>query len=170
MDTTKPCCLAVFYNPSKRIAYQVPLEHVALMFDFLKTQCPGNLTGDFSNHDTSWETYQSSNDYEETIIIFAIDNNLEQQLNFKTTASSCLDLVFTSNDTLINSDGTETLDKLSDHHLVEIGLSPNEKTKKPGRIVNHSYCKCYFDEMVAEMKSNPFQLYCCSKIDVNTNL
>ena len=170
IETTKPCHLAVFDNPLKRSTYQIPLEEISLMFDFLKTQCPGNLilTGDFNMPETSWETYQSSNDYEETRINFAIDNN--QHVNFKTTSSSCLDLVFTSNDTLINSVRTETVDKFSDDHPVEFQLSLNEKTRKTGRVENYSYCKCNFDEMMAEMKSTSFQPYCYSNIDVNTNL
>ena len=117
----------------------------------------------------SWETCQSSNDYEETIINFAIDDNLKQHVNFKTTASSFLDLVVTSNDALINSVRTESLDKFSDRLPVEIQLSLNEKTRKTGRVEYYSYCKCHFDEMVAEMKSNPFQPY-NSNIDVYTNL
>ena len=82
---------------------------------------------------TNWETYQSSKDYEETIFNFAIENNLKQHRNFKTTASSRLDLVLTSNDTLI-SVRTERLDKFSDHHPRELQMFLIEKTKKTGRV------------------------------------
>ena len=143
--------------------------HNPLLLEFLKTQCPRNLilTGDFNRPETSWETHQSAYDYGKTVINFAIHSNLEQHVNFYTIASSRLDLVFTSNDTLMNSVRTETF---SDHNPVEIQMSLNEKTRKTDRVEYYNYCKRNFDEMVAEMKSNLFQAYCYSKIDVNTNL
>ena len=118
--------------PNKQSICQIPLEDISLLFDFLKTQCPGNLTptAEFNISETSRETYQSSNDYEETIFSFAIDN-LKQHVNFEMTGLSCLDLAFTSNDTLINSVRAESLDKFSDHHPVEIQLSLNEQKRRP---------------------------------------
>ena len=135
-ETIEPGYLAVFSQPVKRITYQIPLEDFSFLFDFLETQLFENfiLTGDFNVPETSWETYQSSNDYDKTIIIFAFHNNLKQLVHVKTTASYCLDLVFTTNGTLINSVRTETLDNFSDHDAVVIQVSLNKKTRKTSRV------------------------------------
>ena len=84
-NRNKTVLLGGFFNPAKRSTYPIPLEDISLMFDFLITRCPGNsiLTWDCNMPETSWETYQSSNDYEETIMNFAIDYNLKQHVKFR---------------------------------------------------------------------------------------
>ena len=136
IDTTNTCYLAGFYNPPKRSTYRIPLEDISLIIDFLKTQRPANLTptGGFNMPETSWETYQLSSDYDETNINLAIDNKRKQQVNFKTTASSCLDFVSTSNDTPIKSVRTEISDKFCNQHPVQNQLSLNEKRRKTSRV------------------------------------
>ena len=99
-----------------------------------------------------------------------VESSLKQSVDFKTTASSCLDLVFTSTDSLINSVAPAHLDMFSDHHPVEVNLAIRERISRRLHREYYSYCKCSFDSVITEMKANPFQPYCYSNIDVNTSL
>ena len=169
----EPLYIAVLYNPPAGSKYRISIEDLQKLFRFLEETCPKRLlfTGDFNMPHTSWSTYDSVNEYEKQIFLLLFDLNLKQYNDFNTTKKSCFDLVFCNEDSIINDTKLYgNLSRFSDHFPMTINMSINSKVAENLSTRYFSYCNCDFDALNEDIIAIPFEPYCYSEVDVDTNL
>ena len=104
------------------------------------------MTGDFNLPDIEWDKEESrikaspnySKEVNETIINLVNEHNLQQCNNIPTRGNNIFDLVFTTNNNLIDNITVE--DGISDHQavIVSIKTKVNTPKKKPRKIFMYS--------------------------------
>ena len=129
------------------------------------------LVGDFNMPDTTWATYQSADNYEQQAIAFKEDCGLIQMVNFKTTKSSCLDLVLVTEESFIGEIAEKAgMEGFSNHIPLNLELTINAQVTKMSKSQYFSYCRCDYDSLLAEMAVQAFRPFCYSNVDVIVNL
>ena len=169
----EPLYVAVLYNPPEKSKYRISIEDLQKLFRFFEETCSKRLlfTGDFNMPRTNWSSYDSVDDKENQIASLVFDLNLKRYIDFNTTKKSCLDHVFCNEDSIIND--TKLCGKLSRfsiHFPITINVSINSKVPEKLSTRYFSYCNCDFSALNEEIIANPFEPYCYSNVDVNTNL
>ena len=169
----EPLFVAVLYNPPEKSKYRISIEDTQKLFRFFEETCSKRLlfTGDFNMPRTNWSSYDSVDDYENQIASLVFDLNLKYNIDFNTTKKSCLDLVFCNENSIIND--TKLCGKLSRfsvHFPITINVSINGEIPEKLSTRYFSYCNCDFDALNEDIIANPFEPYCYSNVDVNTNL
>ena len=173
LNQPDPAVIALFYNPPKGSPYRSQQNDIDAVFCLLSVFANQKIlfAGDFNLPGMDWDIYQSNDAYEDCFVNKLIDANFKQCVSFNTTKSSCLDLVLANDEGLIDS--INRLDDLEDYfdHFpiqIEISLTSTEPQKK--QEVYYSYCNCDFDYLNELIPNNPFDPYCYSSIDKNTDL
>ena len=118
--------------------------------------------------DTNWSTYQSAENYEQQVNAFIEDCGLIQMVNFKTTKSSCLDLVLVTKESFIGVIAEEA--GFSNHILLTFGITINAQVAKMSKSQYYSYCHWNYDSLLAEMAVQPFRPFCYINVNGNVNL
>ena len=89
-----------------------------------------------------WSVCESRNDYEQAFLLKTIELNLKQNVHFNTTRAACLDLVFSSKDSIINAIAlNDGLDGFSDHRPVGFEIVEESRKVKSGLKNYYSYCR-----------------------------
>ena len=170
---SEPLYITVLYNPPAGSYYRISIGDLQKLFRFPEETCPKRLffTGDFNIPHTNWSTYDSVNEYENQIASLLFDLSLKQNIDFNTKKKSCLDLLFCNEGSIINDTKLcGNVSRFSDHFPITIKMSINSKVTQKLSTRYFSYCKCDFDALNEDIIANPFEPYCYSNADVNTNL
>ena len=173
LEQVAPLHIALLYNPQRGSPHRLSTTEIDAFFDLLKTINNGNLKlpGDFNLVDTDWDTYSSSDDYENYFVSNVVDLTLKQFVNFKTTSSSCLDLVICRDDSnIIAIENLKDVPPFSNHFPISFELNSCTKVMKPAFEAYYSYCICDYGNMNALMTKHPFEPYCYSNVDVTCTL
>ena len=137
---------SLIYNPPEKSPYRLSEGQLDNIFQFLSIETKGNilLFGDFNLPKMDWNTYYSSDSYENDFVSRIIDMSLKQVVNFKTTKSPCLDLIFCENESnIIRVDKAIDIQKFSNHSPVEI----ESQIRKPKLTSNVFYSFCNFESL-----------------------
>ena len=174
LDINNPVLLVLLYNPPNGSPYRLTAQDIEHLLAFIETKSRNIdvfFAGDLNMPNTNWETYESTDTYDDYLLGKAVELGWKQIINFNTTRSQCLDVVLTNRESMIcYAMANNTMANFSDHTPVSIEIALNTRTQFRNRGKYYSYCKCDFEGMAALMKKNHFKPYCYSNVDVNTDL
>nr|XP_054769536.1 uncharacterized protein LOC129277373 [Lytechinus pictus] len=156
----KDVYLGVFYNPHYNDPNGLPGLEVSL--SKLPPDAYKVLAGDFNMPDIDWDSdsvkpcparvYKSSTQPCTLLLDIASHHNLQQVVNFPTRQQNMLDLLFTTNPTLIDS--VKPIPGISDHDsVVQIDFTGTVKHKKSKAHRVYNYKKANFDKIRTELWS-----------------
>ena len=147
-NSAQPIYLGVLYNPPAGSPLRLPFSSISELMEFLKDIFAQKriLTGDFNLTGVDWQTYTSKNDhYDDIFVNQDVEANRKQKITFLKTRNSCLDLVFTNDDSGITHSTANENDKFSDHFPISIEIAAIAR-RKERNSENFSFCKCDFRE------------------------
>lgn len=150
--------LGAFYNPHHNDPRGLPGLEVSM--SKLPPDAYKILAGDFNLPDINWESdsvkpssariYKSSEQSCNLLLDIACTHNLQQVVNFPTRQQNMLDLLFTSNHTLVDS--VKPIPGISDHDsIIQVDLNASVKHQKTQAHKVYNYKKADFDKIRSEL-------------------
>ena len=162
------CC----YFPPNISPYALPSDDVTELFDIFKGFRLKNLIicGDFNFPHIDWADYSTSCQNEATFINAIEGLNLEQHVDFPTTASNTIDLFLTAGciDVIDISSPPTLLSDLSDHVaiLAVVSLPSSMCSPRLRTQSGYSYCNGDYEKMQEMIQTNSFNGICWSNVNV----
>ena len=169
---TKPILIGAYYKP-KELDEESMTQLKSSLDSILQSGKYSTvlLSGDFNLPSMNWKAETTSPgckniSYYEQFLTILKDSNLTQLIDEPTRGENILDLIFTTNPTLLHS--SQVLPGISDHDIasVEVGIRPHIPKQEPRKIL--LYKRADWDGFREEM--GKFSVEFCSRDHTNSDV
>ena len=165
------------YNPPASSAYRWSITKWEYLMEFIRHHPSRNVIifGDANLVTVNWSTYDSTENYEKSVLNVLFENNFQQLVDFPTTTLHTLDVVLVDSDFILNvepaTDFTNAYSvnekAASDHIAVKLAVSyaPSQDIAVDERPQQFSHCRGDFDLLAALIADKPFQGICLTNLN-----
>ena len=167
------------YNAPSSSPYRWTLDHWKKLLEGIQALRMDNevliIVGDANLSTVCWNTLNSNDDHENDILVEFDRRSLTQLVDFKTTATSCIDIVLCSSDSCIasvspfhvfNNLYSVKSQNCSDHIPIKVTLIGKELESTHGPNHKYSFALADYGKLNCLIANNPFTGNCRSNINV----
>ena len=164
---SEPVQIMCFYNPPKYSSFRYSNENYTRLIGTFPGKTPTIICVDL-NFPTANCTFLNSDDDEEQTFLDLVETNLYQQaVNFSTSATNILDVVFFNNCSVYACEDLtfSRIYNCTDHKPIKVTLEIVHKVPKVAIKNFHSFGSGNYEEMLIDMSINKFQPVCHTNIN-----
>ena len=155
-----------FYNPPKYGRFRYSNENYTRLIGTFPGKTTTIISGDLNFPTTNWTILNSYDNEEQTFLDLVEANLYQQAVNFPTSATNILDVVFFKNCSVYAREDLNfsRIYDCTDYQHIEVTLEMGNKVLKAAIENVHSFGSGNNEKMLIDMSINKFQLFCHTNI------